>query len=160
MRKIAFVTMFLTLFSCFNAYAAEGPTLLELRNEIFDESRAIKLLLPNSRKDLIFMNSMWDSCIATMMQIDAYFNMLGIFNTIKKESVTEDAVKYIADWLNTMKTTNTLTIKNLDAMSSKQIENNTRLHVQRMTEFYTGLNKRIDTELKGVLALKATAKKR
>jgi len=159
MRKIIFIIAILAAFLSCNAYAGEGATFLEFRNKIFDESRAIKLLLTSSKKDMIFMNSMWDSCIATMIELDAYFGMLGIFNTIKKENVMEGAVTYLHDWLNVIKNTNELNIKNLNAISARPIENNAKLHAKRLITYYTELNNRIDAELTKVAALKITAKK-
>ena len=160
MRKIISVVLVLAVFLSSSLYAAEVPTLLGFRSKFFDESRAIKLMLPNSKKDMVFMNSMWDSCIATLMQLDAYFSMAGIFNTIRKEDLTEGAVGYIADWLNAIKNTNEMNIKNLNAFSSRSTEASTKPHLKTMINYYTALNERIDIELAGVSALKATAKKK
>jgi len=158
MRKIICIAAALVMFLSSGAYALY-TTLFEIRGKIFDESRAIKLLLPNARKDIVFMNSLWDSCIITIDQLDAYFSMLGIFNTIKKDAVTESAVDYIYGWLNMMKSNNDRNIKNLGAIGALAAEANTKLHVKKMADYYTDLNGTIAAELIKVSALKATSKK-
>jgi succinylarginine dihydrolase len=105
------------------------------------------------------MNSMWDASIATLMQLDAYFSMLGMFNTIKKEDVTKDAVKYLSDWLTTVKSTNSMNVQNLGAISAKAVQIDTQVHANNMSNFYKELNKRIDNEMVGLDALKTTAVK-
>ncbi|OGW74887.1 MAG: hypothetical protein A2Z72_06270 [Omnitrophica bacterium RBG_13_46_9] len=159
MRKIIFTTIALAVFLNLNAYTAEPPTLLEFRNKIFDESKDIKLLLTSSKKDMIFMNSMWDSCIATLIELDAFFGMLGIFNTIKREDVTEGAVTYLYDWLSLIKNSNESTIRNLNTIYAKPIEKDTKLHIKKLIAYYTELNDRIGLELTKIMALKSTAKK-
>lgn len=159
MRKIVSVIMAILVLFSFTAYAAENPTLIEYRSKIFDESRAIKLLLSSTKRDMVFLSSMWDACIASMTQLDAYFGMVGVFNTIKKDEVTDRAVSYLIDWLNVIKSANEISIKNLEAISSRQLEDKTKSRLGRLVKYYTGLDKRLDTELTGLAALKATARK-
>lgn len=141
-----------------SAYAVD-TALFDIRNTLFEESRTIKMLLPNSKRDLIFLNSMWDSCIITISQLDAYFTMIGLFNTIKKEGVTEDAVGYIYGWLSSIKDASDLSLKNLNAISSRAVENNTKVHIKRLIGYYAALSKIASDELVKVGALKAAARK-
>ena len=108
MKKIISLILLLVVFLTFSAYALE-TTLFEMRNKIFAESKEIKALLTES-KDIVLMSSMWDSCVMALTQLDAYFSMVGIFNTIKKGDISEDSVNYLIGWLSQTKKTNELNI--------------------------------------------------
>jgi hypothetical protein len=126
------------------AYALD-TTLLEMRNEVFEESKKIKPLLADS-KDIVLVNSMWDSCIITMTQLDAYFTILSVFNTIKNEDLTKEAINYLVLWLNQIKSTNELNIKSLNAITQK-IEPDTEVHMAVLKVYYKKLNEQIVSEL-------------
>lgn len=158
MKKIALVVALVALVSGFTAYAEEGPTLFELRNDIFAKSKEMRPLLAGAKEDMIFMNSMWDASIATMQQLDAYFNMLGIFETIKKEDVTKKAVSYLSDWLNTINSTNTMNIQSLNAISQRAVDAATKARAINMIAYYNRLNARIGKEVTGLMAIKNLAK--
>lgn len=143
MKKIIFIILSLVIFLSYNAYALD-TRLLDMRNKIFEEAKAIKLLLPNS-KDAPLLISMWDSCLIAIMQLDAYFSMLGIFNTIKGEDLNVDAINYIVSWLGEIKSTTDLNIKNLN-MALQVLEQNTKNHIEKLKILFSDFNKRIDIE--------------
>lgn len=158
MKKIILAAAALVLFFSLNVFAEEGPTLLDLRNDIFAKSKEMRPLLADAKEDMIFMNSMWDASIATMMQLDAYFNMIGIFDTIKKGGATKRAVTYLSDWLNTINSTNVMNIQNLSVISQKAVDAGTKARAINMIAYYNRLNARIGKEVSGLMALKTTAK--
>ncbi|MBI5150936.1 MAG: hypothetical protein HZA28_09255 [Candidatus Omnitrophica bacterium] len=137
----------------FNVAAyAEESSLMDLRNKILVESQGIKAWLPDT-KDAVLVSSLWDSCVLTISQLDAYFSQLGIFNTIKKEDVTPAAVEFLEKWLQGIKNTNDVNIKSLAAVS-QPLQAKTKLHVERLSGYFADLNKEIDKELAKVAALK------
>ena len=135
----------------FNAHA-QSTGLMEMRNKLLTESREIKALFSDT-KDVILVSSMVDSCILTASQLDAYFSQLGIFNTIKKDDVTPAAINFLEQWLNGIKNTNDLNIKSLNAVT-QNIQAKTKLHLERLTGYFTDLNTQIDQELAQLAALK------
>lgn len=157
MKKIIFIILISVIFLNFSIYALD-TTLLDMRNKIFEESQELKSLLVNS-KDIVLINSMWDSCIMAMSQLDAYFSMLGIFNTIKKEDLTEDAINYLTTWLDGIKKTNELNIKSLDAVTLI-LEPETKAHIVKLKDYFGKLNNQIDAELDKISLLKKSLKRR
>ena len=136
-----------------NAHAQATATgLMDIRDKVLKESREIKALFSDT-KDVILVSSMVDSCILTTSQLDAYFSQLGIFNTIKKDDVTPAAVNFLEQWLNGIKNTNDLNIKSLNAVT-QNIQAKTKLHLERLTGYFTDLNTQIDQELAQLAALK------
>ena len=136
-----------------NAHAQATATgLMDIRDKVLKESREIKALFSDT-KDVILVSSMVDSCILTTSQLDAYFSQLGIFNTIKKDDVTPAAVNFLEQWLNGIKNTNDLNIKSLSAVT-QNIQAKTKLHLERLTGYFTDLNTQIDQELAQLAALK------
>jgi hypothetical protein len=153
MRKIIFITLLLVVILVFRAEAFESP-LLDMRNRFFQESQEIKAL-PVNPKNVVLVNSIWDSCLMTMAQLDAYFSMLGIFNAVTKEDAGRGAVKYLTSWLNEIKRVNELNIKSLRGILQLN-EPIINTHMDRLRIYYTDLNSRIDSELKKVSALTKT----
>jgi hypothetical protein len=131
-------------------------TLLDVSSKIFAESQTIKVLMTGS-KDIVLMSSMWDSCVIAKTQLDAYFSMLGIFNTIKNENLTEETINYLVNWLDVMKKTNALNMKSLTGISPIY-EPTTELHVKRLNGYFAELNYRIDGELKKISSIKEALK--
>jgi hypothetical protein len=154
MKKILIV--FITTFLLAESAYALDTTLLDMRRKIFRESKNIKSELSKT-KDVVLMSSMWDSCIMTMSQIDAYFYMLQIFNTIKKEDLSEDAIKSLSDWLNEIKRTASLNIKSLKNVSQAQ-DSRTKVYIKILTKHFIELNKRIDAELAKISILRNSLK--
>lgn len=144
MKKIAFILSAAVFLSNFNAYALDN-SFLDMRNKFFEESKEIKLLLVSS-KDAILLSSMWDTCLLAISQLDAYFHMLGIFNTIKEKDLNEDALDYIAKWLAEIKRNSELNVSILSAgyISS---EPDTQVHIGKLKSYLGELSKKTDREL-------------
>lgn len=157
MKKLCFAVLILAVFLSFNAYALE-TRLLSMRNKVFDEAKQIKPLMANS-KDVVLINSLLDSCMMTVNQLDAYFSMIGIFNTIKPQEITQDAIDYLISWLNGIKEGNELNIKSLNSLSGVN-EQLTQTHVDKLKGYFAELNKNIDSDVGKLLQLKKAAKPR
>ena len=155
MKKIISIVLLLFIFSNLNAYAMDAK-IIELRNKIFEESKQIKSLLGNS-KDVVLLTGMFDACLLTVSQIDAYTYMMGIFNTIKDTEVNEEAFKYLTEWLILMRTTSSLNIKSFDAVI-QPIEPSTKPHIGILKDYFTNLNKKIDNELSRFVRIKTLLK--
>jgi hypothetical protein len=154
MKKRIFITLVLVVLLCFNAYA-QTATFVNMRNELFQESKTMKALLTGS-KDVYLLSSMWDACVLTMTQIDAYFSMLGIFNTIKEKDLSEPPIDYLSGWLSAIKQSNELNIKSLN--SSVPIEENTKVHMDKLKASFTRMNASIDNEIGRLSLLKKSLK--
>lgn len=157
MKKIVFIILTFVIFLSFNAYALNS-TLINMRTKIFEESKDLKSVLTDS-KDVVLVNSMWDSCIIAISQLDAYFNMLGIFNTIKKVNLKEDAINYLSGWLEGIKKTNKLNIKSLDAMTLS-LQPKTKAHIVKLKDYFDKLNDQIDVELDKISILRKSLKRK
>lgn len=155
MKKTAFITAIFIFIASFSAYGLSN-SFLDIRNKFFEESKEIKSLLTRS-KDAILLSSMWDTCLLTMSSLDAYFHMLGIFNTIRQRDLTEDAVNYLAKWLTEIKRNNELNINILNS-GSYSVEPETKNHIERLRGYLDALNKRIDAELNKISVLEQSAK--
>ena len=151
MKKLIFIVLALFIFSSFSAYCFD-TRLLDLRNKFFEESQQIKSILPAS-KDAVLLTSMFDSCIIGMSQIDAYFAMLGILESIKKEILIDNPIDIIVDWLNGIKRTNDLNIKNLNTVT-QNIEDNTKIHIEKLKVYFRELNNQLNVELDKLSTLK------
>jgi hypothetical protein len=156
MKKSVFAALvFLMMVSFCNGAFAQESSVLDSKRDFNSEAGIIKLAMQNS-KDVILLSSLWDSCILTMNQIDAYVSLLGIFNTIKKEDTTLDSLKYLENWISQMKSTGDLNIKLLTGIIPiEPLSNN---YIQKLKAFYTDLNKTLDGELAKVTAIKRTVK--
>ena len=153
MKKTMVMILALVAGLSFNAHA-QATGLMDIRDKVLKESQEIKALFSDT-KDVILVSSMVDSCILTTSQLDAYFSQLGIFNTIKKDDVTPAAINFLEQWLNGIKNTNDLNIKSLNAVT-QNIQAKTKLHLERLTGYFTDLNMQIDQELAKLAALKKT----
>jgi hypothetical protein len=155
MKKIILLILILILAGNLAAYALE-TTLLDLRNEIFKNAQEIKTSFDIS-KDPILINSMWDSCVMSVSQLDAYFSMLGIFNTIKKENFNDAQFTYLINWLSQIKKTNELNIKSLDSVTATS-EPKSKIFILKLKDSFNKLNDSIAKETRGVLQLQVSAK--
>jgi hypothetical protein len=157
MKKIIVVVVMLMFFSCFTAYPL-GTTLLDMRNNIFNESKQVQSLLADS-KDAGIIVSMWDSCIIAVTQLNAYFYMLGIFEQIPKEQLTDEPLDYLSAWLTEIKKTSDMNLKSLD--SYKQLlEQKTKTHKDTLKEYFVQLNRQIDVELGKIATIKKSLRLR
>jgi len=131
------------MFLAAGGYARE-KTLFDLRNEAFRESKRVKEYLTRS-KDVVLMNSLADSCILAVTQLDAYLVMLGIFNTIAEEDWTDSAIGGLDRWLEGIKQTNELNIRSLAAVAQPN-DARTTVFIKRLKKLFTDLNEGIDSE--------------
>ena len=152
MKRIVWMILTLIFIVDLNSYALE-TNLMNIRNKVLMESQDIKALLSDT-KDVILVSSLWDSCVLTISQLDAYFFQLGIFNTIRKEEVTDTAVDFLIKWLNEIKKTNDLNIESLNSVNQK-IEAKIKFRVEKLKGYYTDLNTQIDEELVKLSFLKS-----
>jgi hypothetical protein len=155
MKKIISITLTLLLLLNLNAYALDS-LLVNLRDRILEESRQIRDLLKDS-KDVIILNAMWNSCNVTITQLAAYFFMIGIFNTIEQEDLTEETIVYLEKWLSEIEKVNTVNIKNLKSFS-RQVDSRGRIHVEKLKMLYNDLNTTINSELKKISLIKDALK--
>lgn len=156
MRRIAFIVAALLILSAASSYAFESK-LLSVYNQFFEESKNIKALLSGTQ-DILMMNSLWDSCVITMTQLEGYFFMLSIFNTINEGQPQEPSLNYLSDWLNKIKKTDDLSIKSLDSFQPPA-DQNTQLHMSTLKVYYKKLNGEIDKEIENLSILKKSLKK-
>ncbi|MDP3731817.1 MAG: hypothetical protein Q8R31_02130 [Candidatus Omnitrophota bacterium] len=145
MKKIIFILLLLSLLVNVKAYAIDGQ-IFDMRNKFFEESKKIKVYLPKSR-DTIWLTSLFDSCIMTTMQLDAYVSMLGIFNAIKRENLTPAPIGLLISWINEIKKSNDLNLRIL-VVSADPIDADTKTHIESLRMYFTDLNKILDAELK------------
>lgn len=153
MKKTMLMVLALIAGLSLNTYA-QTADLMGTRGKFLKESQDIKALFPDT-KDPILVSSMVDSCVLTISQLDAYFSQLGIFNTIKKDSMSPAAINFLEQWLRGMKNTNDLNIKSLNAVT-QNLQAKTKLHLERLTGYFVDLNIQIDQELSTLAALKKT----
>ncbi len=158
MKRILACMITIVIMMGSTVYAQEMIGLKDSRNKMQQESARLKELMPGTQ-DPILVSSMWDSCLITATQIDAYFYMLNIFNTIERERVDLSAVTALADWLKTLRSTNDLTIKSLKD-TSRAFGQRTKSHMAKLSRYYTELNERVDEELTNVTVIKNSLKKR
>ena len=156
MKKVIFVALILVVLSSFSAYAL-GTALLDIRNKIFSESKEMRPLLGTS-KDGVLISTMWDSCLIAITQLDAYFFMLGIFNTIDENNLTVEVADYLINWLGEIKRANDLNIKSLKSVSST-IDPATEVRIKKLTGYFYQVNFYVDADLKRISTLKESLKR-
>jgi len=156
-RKNIFLALLLVALLSFNAYALD-TTLLNMRNKFFSESLKLKDVFPKS-KDMILLVVMWDSCLNTTSQLDGYFYMLGIFNTIKEENLTEDAISFLSGWLREIRKTAEMNLSSLKASTGK-FEPDTKVHLAILKDYFAELIKKVDLEAGKISTLRASVKKK
>ncbi len=157
MKRIIFIILIFVIFLGFNAYASNSG-LINMRNKMLEESKDLKLLLATS-KDVVLVNSMCDSCIIAMSQLDAYFSMVGIFNTIKKQDLKESAVNYLGGWLEGIRQTNKVNIRSLNTVMPG-LEPKTKSQVAKLKDYFDKLNSQIDSELEKISILRKSLKRK
>jgi hypothetical protein len=153
MKRIIVSTLVIVLGISAYIYAFDS-TLLDMRNRIFEESKSIKTGLSGS-PDVVLLHGMWDTCLITLTQFDAYFSLLGVFNTITKENITEASVDYLIEWLTQIKNMNTLNLKSLESVPL-DIQPATRGYIKKLKQYYSELNLRLEDELQKVLRLRSS----
>jgi chlorite dismutase len=157
MKKAIVMTLFLIAFMSYSIYALD-TALREKRDEVYAELAEVKALMRNTQ-DPVLISSIYDSCLITVSQLDAYFHMLTIFNTIERKNLRKEAVDSLADWLGSVKNMNILNIKSLSD-TSQALSKETKTHMERLSKTYNALNEKIDAELKKVDSIKKSLKLR
>jgi len=138
------------------AYAVDMSPLVTIRDKFLQEGKEIKPLLTES-KDVILLSSMWDSCVMAVSQLNAYFYMVGIYNTVDETMRSYDAVNYLVKWLTEIRATNSVNVKSLDNISIK-LDEKSKFHVDKLRGYFEDLNKQIDVELGNLSVLMASLK--
>ncbi len=155
MKKLISGILALIIFLCVNAYTLDTG-LLDIRNRIFDESKMIKPMIAAST-DSVLLSSMWDSCLISIAHIDAYFFMLGIFNAVKDEDLSEETVDYLITWLKRLKKTNNINIKGLDNIA-EITDDRIKIHIRILKNYFDKLDNLLDTEINKVNTIKKSLK--
>jgi len=159
MKKLVAVTVAVLVFlSAASAGYALDTTLLTTRNKIFDESKLLRAQLATSQ-DVMLLSSLFDSCLLTTSQLDAYFTMLGIFNSIRREDISPVPLDHLTRWLVEIKTTNNLTIKNLESSLGATIEPANQTTLEKFRDYFVKLNNQIDVDLAKIALMKKAAKR-
>lgn len=157
MRKIFFLVLsLLFLWSC--AAQALETTLIDARSEIFKNAQEMKGFFATSR-DPVLLNSLWDSSVMTVSQLDAYFSMLGIFNTIKKENLQDAQFNYLIRWLTQLEKTTEANIKSLEAIKSTT-DARSKVFALKLRDIFNKLKTRLAQELQMVTQLQEVIKKK
>lgn len=151
MKKTIFVLLALGILLDFNVYALEN-SFMDIRSKILEEANEIKAHLAAS-KDALLLSSMWDSCLMVIRELDAYFYMLGIFNTIKEEDTNEEAVVFLSKWLSEIKAGSELNIRILDE-TAYPTEAQSATSMARIKNVLGELNRTIDAELDKISLLR------
>ncbi|MFH1753590.1 MAG: hypothetical protein ABH875_05350 [Candidatus Omnitrophota bacterium] len=157
MKRICLTVLLVSIFLIQPVFALE-TTLRDIRSEIYAESVEVKALMGDTR-DPILISSIYDSCLITITQLDAYFHMLTIFNTIERKAMKDEAVDGLASWLGAVKEMNDLNIKSL-SNTSQALSDKTNAYMEKLTKFYGKLNDKIDAELKKIDTIKKSLKLR
>ena len=149
MRKIL-ITIFLLILILSNTYP-QVQDFTQLKNQLMREASALRSHLATT-KDIVFVSSMWDSCLIAINQIDAYFFMIGIINA-RKATMNEEAIGYLFSWLERMEKLNNTNLRSL-ADQTKVIESGTIRHMKKLEEIFRDFNLYIGKEKKRVGTLK------
>jgi hypothetical protein len=153
MRKITAGIFSIVFFFSVNAYGIQS-TLFDIRNEIFEESRKIKPVVADS-KDAVLMGAMRDTCLMTTTQLDAYFSMLGIFNTIDDENLSDESIIYLIDWLTRIRDTSRLSLQSLKGIPDDKIADSvTTIFIERLNGLLAKLEMKSKEELNKLSLLK------
>lgn len=156
MKKIIFCVLSLVLFWSLTAQALES-NLIDTRTEILKAAQEMKTYFATTR-DPILLNSMWDSSVMAVSQLDAYFSMLGIFNTIKQENLDAAAFSYLIKWLNQIKETTDMNIKSLEEIKSTT-DARSKAFALKLKDIFGNLKARIAKELQTVGQFQDSMKK-
>ena len=155
MKRRILVSLVLCLFLVSSVYAQDG-SIFGLRNKIFEEAKKIKDLA--EAKNIVVVSSLWDTCLITVMQLDAYRGMRDIFNYLKNKNEAKQAVDVLIDWLTQMKATVEMNIRHLEP-ANLPVEKNLKMHMEVLKAYFSTLQLRIDQELAGLTKPKKTVPK-
>ena len=156
MKKIALFLLLAAVLVTFNAYALDFK-ILNMRNQLFEQSRDIKALMAAKSRDSMVLVSLFNSCLMTVTELDAYFSMLGVFEALSKPGISNDAAKFIVSWLKGIKNTTTLNLDSLGVLLPA--EPRTKTEVKKLQDNLTSLSNLVDVELGKFIILMAPVKK-
>ncbi len=147
MKRKIFIILIFCVFLTQTAYCLD-TRLYDLRQKLFAQAQEIKQLVnrDNAAQYLVLVSTMWDTCFVAITQLDAYFYILGIFNSIKKENITQPTIDFLGRWLKQIKDTDELNIKGLDGIKLP-IDPMIRISMERLKRYFRELNNQIDKEL-------------
>ena len=150
MRKLLSVALVAILFFASNV-RAEPTKLFELNKKMYQEYQALQEFLPKT-KDVALGYTMWDSSIITIIQLNAYFSMVGIIDSIGRGVIKEKSVEYLVIWLNDIKRKNEINLRSIAMV--KPTEEETSAHAKKLGGYFMELNVQVDNELKRLGLLK------
>lgn len=157
MKKIVLFLLLAAMFCVSFAYALDSK-ILNTRDALIKESADIKALLTTKTKDPVIISGLFNTCLITATQLDAYFLMLGIFEAAKKEGCPgNEGIKFIVSWLNEIRNTSTLNIENINAIT--QAEPKTKVEIGKLRATLISLSALIDIELNKFSIIAQSAKK-
>ncbi|HNX81799.1 MAG TPA: hypothetical protein PKL77_06595 [Candidatus Omnitrophota bacterium] len=157
MRRVLVLTVASLAIITQTACAAVEFKVFDMRNRLFEESKEIKTLIAKS-KDSVVLMGMFDSCMLSMAQLDAYFSMLGIFYSVKDTEGTLTALNFLSSWINEMSRTNAVVLTSFDS-SQIAVEKKTQEHLAKLKSYYVQFNTLLDGELKKVTVIKLSVAK-
>ena len=155
LRKTFVIMMGIAVFMHINAWGMEFK-VFGFRNKIFEDTKAIRTLISTSKDGPVLIGVL-NSSIITMTQLDAYFFMLGIFESKKTEEVSSASLDFLTAWLNEIKKSNELQLKSLTPMP-EPTEPRTKAHLEKLKSDYIGLNEQLDNELNKVSFIRKSLK--
>lgn len=156
MKKIILVILIVSLFG-FNGYAVEFA-IFDLRNKIFAESKEIKSGISTSANPIL-ISSIWDTCTLVISEIDAYFSMLAIFDSIEKKAQTRAAAAHLIDWLKGMKQTNQLNVRNINSIDPTTVSAQEKIHMERLKDLFIQLDETIGDEIAKVTVVRKSLRR-
>ena len=149
-RVAMFLSVGIILYSCIVSYALE-TSLKDMEGKIRAELVQVKALMP--KNDPILVNNMYNSCLIAKTQLDAYFYMLTLFNTIEEKALGDKAVDTLIEWLLAMKKINVININALRDTSKVQSPA-TKVRMEKLKALFEELNKEIDINIAKVSLIK------
>jgi 2C-methyl-D-erythritol 2,4-cyclodiphosphate synthase len=154
MKKIILMTVCAL---CVHAQVFAFDTrLLNARNKIFEQAKELQALL-SSTEDPVAVVSLWDTCIMTATQLNAYFYLVGMYESVSEP--TADSVTYLKSWLQEVRRTAQLNIRNLSSTVSIT-QPATREHLSRVKASLAELSLLLERELDKVARLEKAAQSR
>jgi len=159
MKRAVIFSVLLSLFWVFNASALDFK-VMDMRDQFVNQSQEIKALMIPKTKDGVLLTAMFDSCLLTATQLDAYFSMVSIFETLTEKDSGASAIKFITAWLDGIKNTGAVNISSLD--SARPAEQKTMEQAKKLKIRFASLNKLVEDELRkfGALSISARQQKK
>ena len=153
--SLASVGILLLVFS--TGVFAEDRALLNLRGKIFNEAKAVKDFADVS--NIVVVSSIWDTCLITVNQIDAYRSMVAIFNLVKLKRDRLEAADYLIEWLAQMKVTTEMSIKSLNPRDLP-VDKKLKMRLEVLKAYFATLEGHLNKESKKILKLKEVKTKK